>query len=130
MVKKQDSPCLFCGGNPCMCDGTKKKKSSHSTRKVSSESTSKKSLDSTHLNKDTAVETEDVFGEIPTQEKPKFKFQAKKTVERDLSLESALLIIRPLVRDAERRNIDAELKRNYPRDLDMRIADWKKRNAL
>ncbi len=96
MARQLDAPCMFCGGNPCICDGGKTTKSSPRTRKASSpveKSTIETSQPSTRSDSD----IEDVFGEIP-EAKSKFK-SVSHSEDRDLSLESALRILRPLVSD-------------------------------
>lgn len=130
MARKMDSPCMFCGGLPCTCDTGPTKKSSPRTRKASSpaaKKTTEKSQDSTQSSNATEASTEDVFGAIPERVTPKFKTVQSLDSPRDLSYESALRVLRPLLSPVEQRNVDRELKRNYPQDIDKRVAQWKGR---
>lgn len=104
---------MFCGALPCECDGVKKVKSKpRPTRKVAESK---------------PAPADDIdFGSIPEATKPRFK-QADKA-ERDLSLEAALQILRPIVSKADQKWIDKQLKREYPQELDRRVAEWKDRH--
>lgn len=123
MAKKLDSPCLFCGGLPCECDTGQTKKRS----KRSVQAAPKKPSSPISSSVESDNDTEDVFGEIPTPGKPKFKFKSH-SEERDLSLESALRVLRPIVRPSDQRKIDILLTRHYPLDIGRRLAEWKKRD--
>lgn len=134
MARQADALCLLCGGlHSGDCGTGQKKKSSPRTRKASSpvaKSTTKTSPSSTPSQPDTEASSEDVFGDIPTARVRKFKSTpTSETQGRDLSYESALRLLRPLVNDVAQHNIDRELHRYYPQDVDKRIALWKARHA-
>ena len=122
MAKKQEGPCLFCGGLPCECDGGSKAKSKSSSRVRKSPA---KTSDPISPSVEPVKDTEDIFGEIPTQVKPKFDIKPTLEPDRDLSLEYVLSILRPIVHPRDQKLIDKYLKRHYPHDLDRRIAAWK-----
>lgn len=116
---------MFCGGQPCVCDGGKTKKSSRSTRKASSpKETSSLSPNSTPSINDS--NDEETFGAIPEPARPKFDIKSP-SEDRDLSLESALRLLRPLVCPRDQKFIDQKLKRTYPQDVDRRVEEWKAR---
>ncbi len=128
MARKLDSPCMFCGGLPCTCDTGQTKKSSKPTVKASSsraKKTTAKSPDSTPSHSATEESTEDVFGEIPTQVLPKFKTKSDSESDRDLSYESAIRVLMPLLSEIEQRRVKKELNHPYPQDVDKRAARWK-----
>jgi hypothetical protein len=124
MVKKRPDLCMLCGGSPCTCDGSKKKRSSKRTVKVGSApeatSTTEKSPSSTPSDSD----TENVYGEIP-EATSRFKSASPSEEEVDLSYFAALRVLRPLLNDVSKREVDRELRRPYPQSVDRRIADWK-----
>lgn len=128
-MPKQDSPCMFCGGLPCVCDGGPTKKRSRASAKKASFPAPKptKKSSPTSSSAESGKGTEDVFGSIPEQARPKFK--SKSHSERDLSYESALRILRPIVSEADQKKIDKELKRIYPQAVDRRVAEWRRKHG-
>jgi hypothetical protein len=68
--------------------------------------------------------TEDVFGEIP-EATSRFKSESHSEDSPDLSYFAALRVLRPILNDASKREVDRELQRPYPQSVDRRIADWK-----
>lgn len=122
-MPKQDAPCMFCGGLPCVCDGGQKKKSSKRTVKASSRTAPTTTSKSPSSTPSVSAKDEIDFGGIPEPAKPKFKFKSHS--ERDLSSESALRIIREIVSEKDQRKIDRELAREYPQEIDRRIAAWR-----
>jgi hypothetical protein len=110
MVKKQDIPCMFCGGLPCSCDGVKK------PRKTKAKS------NSVPVAPDSTTDDLD-FGAIPEPVARKFK-----TKKRDLSLESALRNLREIVCEDDQYVIDHELEHSYLPDMKKRISDWRTKN--
>lgn len=102
---------MFCGNLPCTCGGEPKKKA----RKAAAPKPAAKRTQ--------PVKDDIDFGRIPEQVKPKFK--TKVEAERDLSLESALRILRPICSEASQREIDQHLARTYPQEVDRRVAAWK-----
>jgi hypothetical protein len=70
---------------------------------------------------------EEIFGDVPDAVTP--TFQKAESVERDLTYESALRAIRPIVTPADQKKIDAELHKPYPQDVDRRLAEWRRRHA-
>jgi len=129
MARKMNAPCMFCGGNPCECDGQPTKKRSRVSAKKASSPEPKPTIESktTSSSVESDSGTEDIFGEIPEPEKRKFRSKSH-SVERDLSLESALRVLRPHLADESRHEVDAILKVSYPPELDKRIASWRKRH--
>ena len=128
MARKTDAPCMLCGGlhaGEC-ASGQTKKPSKRPAVRTSAKSEPSPTPTSTSV--ELAKDTEDVFGEIPSRVKPKFK-SSSPSEGRDLSCESALRLLRPLLSGPAQRKVDKELKRPYPQDVDKRVAHWKARHV-
>jgi hypothetical protein len=82
-------------------------------------------LTSTQSSSITEDETEDVYGEVPT-EVSKFKSVSHSGEVRDLSYFAALRLLRPLLGREAGRIVDEELNPPYSQSLDRRIAEWKR----
>src|SRR5690349_4032787 len=121
-MPKQDSPCLFCGGLPCVCDGGKKPKSSTRTPKAPSP---KPTASPGPSSPPSVSATEAEFVDSPA-DTPKFKFKSSSQPDRDLSFESAIRVLRPLLAESERRQIDLELDPHPSPDVVRRLAEWRK----
>ena len=129
MARKAEALCLLCGGlhaGDCG-SGQTKKPSKPSAQRTSRKSAPSPTPTSTSVERDS--DTEDVFGEIP-KATPRFKnTPTSATTERDLSYESALRILRPLLSSPSQATVDRELHRYYPQDVDKRVARWKARHV-
>jgi hypothetical protein len=109
MAKRKPEPCLFCGNEPCVCEGAKPKK----------KAAPRKRPDQPPV----APPASDLDFTTITPE-PRFKVEAA-PVERDLVYISALRCLRDIVSDRDKRWIDTQLHPNYPQTLDRKVSEWR-----
>jgi hypothetical protein len=110
MAKKNKyESCMFCGDSPCSCNKAEVK-----PKPIAARSVKKESLD---------------FTQVKVAPKPsKFKAPEAIAVERDLSLESALSALLPILSKADRHKVEAQLAHPVPPVTDRAIHDWRARN--
>jgi hypothetical protein len=108
-AKKKPEPCLFCGNDPCDCNGVKPKKRAGA----------KKRPDQPPV----APPASDLDFTMPNLE-PRFKVETPK-VERDLVFINALRSLRDIVSDRDKRWIDGQVNPRYPQALDRRVSEWR-----
>lgn len=117
-MAKLDSPCMFCGDLPCTCD-TGKSAPKRAPRKLKSAIPAQPTKD--------AFDFDSVVVPVAA---PKFKApEPTPETERDLSFESALRALRPIVSTLDQKKIDNYLHRDLPTDLDRRLVNWRNREV-
>jgi len=119
LVAKLDSPCMFCGDLPCTCDGATSKKKIKPRKKAAQPPKPVETKD--------AITFDDVS--VPS-ETSRFKpGKPQPVADRDLSFESALEALDPILSSSSQKTVDRMLHRERPTELDKRLVDWRNRNV-
>lgn len=111
----KNEPCFFCGTAPCSCASTAPDKSRKS--KVVQKASSAKANTDNFLSGKSIPEARKVF-KVPAS-----------TRERDLSLESALRALLPILASRDKKRVKKELNRELPHELDKRLSEWRIRHG-
>lgn len=106
--------CIFCGQSPCTCADSKPARTTK-PRKVAAPK----------------PDAEDPFATVVVPPaKSKFEKAGADIHTRDLSAESVLRLIRPLLNEVDQKKVDDLLHHPIPQDVDRLESEWRKRNGL
>lgn len=119
MAKKPPEPCMFCGIIHKGDCNSSVKATKPTAKKFASRPVA-----------DVALPKDDIEFVAPPPPKSKFAASEHSAPERDLSYESALLALRPILSEKDQKWVDRQVAHPMAGDTEKRLIGWKERNGL